>query len=316
MGGVDVVIAAWNARTTIAETLDSLHVQDVPGLHVIVVDDGSTDGTADVAAAYADRGVTCLRQANSGTCAAPRNAGLRASRAPFVCFFDADDVMNAGHLRHAVSLLEQHPDWVGVLGDYRNFDAGGPASATHFDSCPELVAAWGRRGAGTVLELPREEFRARLLVENFAISGSGVWRRAAVERLGGFESSLRASEDFHFVWRMAGLGPIGISSEEAFRRRLHEHNMSRKTPMILRYKAESRRRLAELEADPVLRAGLRRRSAEYLAFAAVADLRAGQGLGALAMAKGVFRGLRAGTFPTSAVGAWGRALARRAFCRP
>jgi glycosyltransferase involved in cell wall biosynthesis len=107
--GVDVVIAAWNARATLSETLDSLLVQNVPDLRVIVVDDGSTDGTAEVAAAYAGRGVTCMRQPNSGTCAAPRNAGLRTGRARYLCFFDADDVMNAGYLPHAESRMGRRP---------------------------------------------------------------------------------------------------------------------------------------------------------------------------------------------------------------
>lgn len=87
-----VVVPAYNARRTIAETLRSIQAQTVPEFEVIVVDDGSVDDTAEVVGPFLDDPrFRLLRQANAGLVGA-RNAGLRLARSDFVAFLDADDV--------------------------------------------------------------------------------------------------------------------------------------------------------------------------------------------------------------------------------
>src|SRR5438132_14303342 len=87
---VSVLIATYNARPFIAETLDSVLAQTYRGVEVIVVDDGSTDGTWEVLQSFADR-IQCIAQANGGVAVA-RNAGLRAARGSFIALMDHDDI--------------------------------------------------------------------------------------------------------------------------------------------------------------------------------------------------------------------------------
>lgn len=82
---VTVVIAAYNAETFIRETIESVLVQSLPSMELIVVDDGSTDGTQRVLSSFTDHRLTVFCQENRGVSAA-RNVGLAAARAPYIFF--------------------------------------------------------------------------------------------------------------------------------------------------------------------------------------------------------------------------------------
>jgi len=87
---VSVVIPVYNAEPFLREALDSVLAQDYEPFEVIVVDDGSTDGSGTIARSYPE--VRYLRQENQGPAVA-RNAGIAAAQGEFLAFFDADDVM-------------------------------------------------------------------------------------------------------------------------------------------------------------------------------------------------------------------------------
>ena len=90
---VSVIIPAYNAADTLAETLASVVAQTWPNVEVLVVDDGSTDATADIVEMIAEQHhqVRLIRQTNAGVAAA-RNAGLREARGDLVAPLDADDL--------------------------------------------------------------------------------------------------------------------------------------------------------------------------------------------------------------------------------
>ena len=89
---VSIIIPCHNAAPWLAETLESALAQTWPEKEIILVDDGSTDGSLEVARGYESRGVCVLRQANRGAAAA-RNAGLAAARGDYLQFLDADDLL-------------------------------------------------------------------------------------------------------------------------------------------------------------------------------------------------------------------------------
>lgn len=107
-----VVVPAWNASRYVADTVASVLAQTVQDLEVLVVNDGSTDDTADVVRRMADPRVRLVEQPNAGVSAA-RNKGIAEARGTFVAFLDADDAMLPENLarKHAF-LLEQEVDWV------------------------------------------------------------------------------------------------------------------------------------------------------------------------------------------------------------
>ena len=103
---VAALIPVWNGAAFLAEAIESA-LAEAPD-EVVVIDDGSTDGSGAIAEGFGPR-VRCLRQPNGGVAAA-RNAALNASNSDLVAFLDADDVWPRGRLALLREALEQHPD--------------------------------------------------------------------------------------------------------------------------------------------------------------------------------------------------------------
>ncbi|MBI5137337.1 MAG: glycosyltransferase family 2 protein [Nitrospirae bacterium] len=111
MGGpaVSVIIPAYNREGTIARALDSVLAQTLTDLELIVVDDASTDRTAEVVAAYADPRVRLLRHATNRRAAAARNTGIRAALGRYVAFLDSDDEWLPEKLAVQIAALDAAP---------------------------------------------------------------------------------------------------------------------------------------------------------------------------------------------------------------
>ena len=116
---VSVIVPAYNATATLARAVQSVIAQGTAGVEVIVVDDASSDGTAELAASLPppDGGLKVLRQGVNAGPAAARNAGLRAARGEAVCFLDADDEYLPGFLRRCLGVLAVHPRFASVKVD-------------------------------------------------------------------------------------------------------------------------------------------------------------------------------------------------------
>ncbi|MEO0957295.1 MAG: glycosyltransferase family A protein [Pseudomonadota bacterium] len=107
-----VIVPAYNAAATIAETLESLLAQTFTDFEIVIVDDGTPDRTLDVVALYDDPRIRVVRQANRGLAGA-RNGGLMAARGAYVGFCDADDLWEPGKLAAHVAHLDADPE-VGI----------------------------------------------------------------------------------------------------------------------------------------------------------------------------------------------------------
>ena len=142
---VSVVIPAFNAAKYIRETLDSVLAQTYRPIEIVVVDDGSTDGTREQILAYGDR-VRYVWQPNSGGCSSPRNHGVRMASGEFVAFLDADDLIAPERIAAAVAVMKRHPDVGLALTNFVHFDSAGVDPTDHFATCPLLgVHLEGRR---------------------------------------------------------------------------------------------------------------------------------------------------------------------------
>ena len=114
---VSVVIPLYNARDVIRETLEGLFAQTYPHFEVIVVDDGSTDGSGEVVQGYGDR-VRYMFQRNAGVACA-RNRGIAAARGKYIALLDHDDLWGREKLAKQVSLLDSQPSVGMVVTDSR-----------------------------------------------------------------------------------------------------------------------------------------------------------------------------------------------------
>ncbi|MES2523939.1 MAG: glycosyltransferase [Gemmatimonadota bacterium] len=202
---VSVVIPLFNREALVEEAVRSALAQLHPPAEIIVVDDGSTDRSAEVAARLP---VTLLRLKHNEGLSSARNAGIRSAKGDVIAFLDSDDRWLPGHLSTIVDLLASHPD-AGIA--YTRMRSFGAASAE-----------WR-------LTVPPETVRDCYwdLVESMIIPipASAVRRRLITER-GAFDPSFRIAEDYEFFLRHARFSSIVCSNDITVEYRVHDAQLS------------------------------------------------------------------------------------------
>ena len=192
---VSVVMPAYNARPFIEEAIRSVLNQDYPNIELVVVDDGSRDGTPEAAEQF-DVRVKVLRQRNAGPAAA-RNRGIAAAGGDFIAFLDADDVWFPGKVSMQVQYLQGHPD-VGVV--FGGFLRWYPQPDGSFLAAPAPV------NLGSPLKLvPGHSgwIYKDILLDSVICIITAMVRRSVIEKVGTFDESLRTGEDYDFWLRVS-----------------------------------------------------------------------------------------------------------------
>jgi glycosyltransferase involved in cell wall biosynthesis len=253
---VDAIITSHNYGRFLAEAIESVLGQTYPNLSILVVDDGSTDETAEVAARYADRGVRYLYQPHGGGPGRARNAGFQATSAPLVAFLDADDAWLPNRVAAGVAHLERYPAAALVAAHaFACDEAMRPASIVHALRGPPCGSAF-----------------KPLLRHNVVLNPSSVLvRRSALEAAGRF-SELPIAQDWDTWLAIAKRFPIGFMDEVVALVRRHPRSV---TPRVGRSRIDIQlaivdRHLGDLR--PAWKRPLMRRSA-----ASAACLHAGLG---------------------------------------
>lgn len=205
VAGVSVVIPVHNGARYLGEAIASALGQTAPPLEVIVVDDGSTDGSAEVAHSFGSR-VRVVAQPQSGAAAA-RNRGVSLARGDYLAFLDADDLWPAERLACQLAAFAAAPTLAAVFGAVEQFIS------------PELPPEVAAR-----LVCPSEPAPA-------AVAGTMLVARAAFQRVGAFDTRFHAGESLDWQARAeeAGLAMVMLPAV-ALRRRLHEANSTRLRP--------------------------------------------------------------------------------------
>jgi glycosyltransferase involved in cell wall biosynthesis len=116
---ITVIIGAYNAERYLGEAIESVLAQTHPSFELIVVDDGSTDRTGEIAESYGDS-VRCIRQANGGMAAA-RNRAIPEARGSYLAFLDADDRFPPDKLANQLAVFEAQPQLDVVYGHVTEF---------------------------------------------------------------------------------------------------------------------------------------------------------------------------------------------------
>lgn len=259
---VSVVIPTYNRAAILPRTLRSVLAQTERDIEVLVVDDGSTDGTDELVAGYADPRVRYLPQPRNAGVGAARNRGLREARGEFIAFLDDDDEWLPTKLSRQLACFAHAPDNVGlVYSGVEDHDGAG----------------------GVVVRTPTHRgwvYQDLLLTNVLHGGGSNVMiRRCAVAAAGLFDEDLAAIEDYDYWVRIARFFAVDFVAEplvryhdarEAVRRSVDTlANRAARTAFFARYETELRRAglrhlfLTEsarrhLHQDPVDRRGARR----------------------------------------------------------
>ena len=218
---VSIVIPCYNQGRYLAQAIESACRQSYASVEVIVVDDGSTDDTPRVAAAYP--AIRYLRQQNSGTAIA-RNHGLSESHGEFLIFLDADDRLLPDAVSRGIAYLDGHPDAAFVTGHVRLIFA---------DGTPFIVPTQDHEPPG---------YSALLRWNYIWTPGVVMYRRAALDALGVFDPSAGGSADYELNIRIARRLAIGCHHHVVLEYRQHGANMTRDPAHMLRSAISVRRR--------------------------------------------------------------------------
>ncbi len=219
-----VVMAAYNAEAYVAQAIESLLDQSRPADEIIVVNDGSNDGTRGILDRFATR-ITCVSQAQHGLTVA-RNRGISIANGEVLGFLDADDLWCRTKLEQQLRLLESSSDIEAVFGRVRQFIS---------PDVPE-----GRRPALTA------EVEASLSES----AGSMLIRRAAFDRIGPFDETFRMTGFIEWLGRAKRMGLRSIKLDEvvALRRlhlanggRLNTRSQDQETLLALKHLIDARR---------------------------------------------------------------------------
>ena len=202
---VSVIVPVYNGEAFLEEVVDNICQQAWQPLEIIIVDDGSTDGTAEIAAQLKAK-VRYVRQPNQGPAAA-RNRGIEIAGGNVIGFLDADDLWAGKKISSQVKYLGENPAVDIVLGKTQFMRASGDVDG-------------------------KKTFEAYLKPGVFLNLGSGLFRKVVFDRVGVFDPELIYSEDADWFLRARELGvSIAVMDQVVLFYRLHEKNMTRgKTP--------------------------------------------------------------------------------------
>jgi hypothetical protein len=167
---VSVIVPSFNHAPYLRECIDSVLAQDHAPLEVIVVDDGSSDGSVEILQGYGQR-ITLLQQ-RGGRQARARNLGLGVARGELVAFLDSDDRYLPGRISAAVAAFAAAPDAAVVWADYRHIDATGR---------PTGEGRWAGHGRSGI------DFARVLIAGNPICNATATARRAVLDEIGGFD---------------------------------------------------------------------------------------------------------------------------------
>lgn len=200
---ISVIIPVFNGEKFIAEALDSVLAQTLPAYEIIIIDDGSTDGSAQIIQnAYADK-VKYIYQENSGVSVA-RNLGIQLAQGEFIAFIDQDDMYLPTKFKNELELFKQNQDALIISGKWRYFFA-----SEHL-----------KNNFIYQEQIDKEQYG------NFL--GAYLFKKSLFELIGDFDAELDGNEDVDLFLRIKDKGIATIMSDKlSLLYRHHENNTSK-----------------------------------------------------------------------------------------
>jgi len=247
---VSVIVSAYNYGHFIGQTLESLQAQTYQYWECVVVDDGSTDDTAQVVARYTEKDsrIKYMWQKNRGPSAA-RNNGLMKTSGQFVQFLDADDLIESEKFERQVEYLEQYTEVDIVYGNMRYFD---------FENMNKRrYTMWGEdkpwmpETSGT-----GKEILTALIHKNILVINSPLIRRSVIDEVGLFDKTLKGPEDWDYWLRCAAQGKYFQYQElkgTLALVRSHSSSISKNREGMIRQVLRMRKKLAKTLVEDNLR---------------------------------------------------------------
>lgn len=244
MARISVVMPTFNRAATLPRAIDSVLGQTHRDVELIVVDDGSTDGTAALLQRYAGRLTAICLDVNGGGNAA-RNRGIQCASGEIVCFLDSDDEYLPHKLAYVDAYFEARPDVDALLDSYEVVYP------------PELRRPEARRRNPVLTDsgqLRTAVFARRVFKATPAISA----RRTALIAIGMFDPTLRRRQDMDLILRLTRAHRCASTDEKLWRKHLTTNAISSKSNTFLGAAIDICDRHPDYLNDPANRSGLER----------------------------------------------------------
>jgi len=260
---ISAVIPTYNSADFIAEAITSILKQSIPVYEIIVVDDGSSDNTLAVVQGLSGT-IRYHKQENRGPASA-RNQGIKMAEGDWIAFLDADDQWTADKIKKQLATLARYPDLHLIAGDMAEIDQANTLLTPSVLDKHELLA-------GYVLDQGRPIVCAltKLLHKNFIPTGTVLVRRDTLLAVGLFNETIHYGEDLELWAKIAAYYPMSCLPEILMLRRLHDHNATHATALMLTDRVKVMQSLRQSISLPLQQHGLKPDRLVADAYAAVA----------------------------------------------
>ncbi len=205
---VSVVMPTYNRRYIVAEAVRSVLSQTYQDFELLVIDDGSTDDTAQVAKSFSDSRIRYIRLKKNGGVAAATNKGLREASGEFISFLDSDDLWKPNKLECNVTYLDSHPEIQAVFSDLEKFD-GDTYCSSFMRTTPFFSKLLTAASYPEGIALPQRFMYLCLLQEVPVKPSTLTVRRKAVQRTGEFNEVSPSGQDWEFFLRLSRFACFG-----------------------------------------------------------------------------------------------------------
>jgi glycosyltransferase involved in cell wall biosynthesis len=258
---VSVIIRTFNRAHSIARALDSAVRQTYGDFELLVVDDGSTDNTADVVRSFADTRIRLLQHDVNRGVGAACNTGIRGAKGSYIAWLDSDDLWRPEKLQQQVAFFEKYPEVDAVFTDVciHDRDVEVDSLAVHMRAFQRCLADKSPR---TEVVLTQREMYLCLLQEVPIKPTALMVRRDVFDKVGLFDETTRSGEDWEFLLRLARVSSFGFINRPLAEMNwtpdstYHRFWLSDKTFLVGVFKRERERLRQDLEAFNAARRGL------------------------------------------------------------
>lgn len=197
MKQISIIIPSYNRSVKLKKSIESILQQSYVDFELLIVDDASTDDTQAMVESIGDERIRYIRQAVNGGASAARNEGVRQAACPLIAFQDSDDIWRPEKLEKQMAYWQQHPEYSMIYCSYKKYIDGQEIIVPNTDWRGELegwIFSW-------------------LAQRNSIGAPTMLMKRECFLEVGGFDTSLRALEDWDFVLRFSQKYAIGYVDE-------------------------------------------------------------------------------------------------------
>ncbi len=254
MPTVSVIVNLFNGRVTLAEAINSVLAQTFTDWELIVWDDCSSDGGASILDRYHDERIRYCRSETQVPLGQARQRAIEMAQGEWIAFLDQDDLWLPDKLEHQLALAHDKPDAALIYGRTVRFYANG--TERDYDQAHEYC------------DLPEGDIFAELFANScFIAMSSAMFRRSAIEAIGGIPDTITIIPDYYLYTSLARRFPAAAVQEVVCRYRMHDANTSQTTALFVHEEALRLMEIWRSDVDSTILAKCKRHHSTQIALA-------------------------------------------------